>query len=145
MYYPVHCAAPRPRIGRLSSFELELGLRKAFSKCTRVFHGRTPSKKLRLVCNIRLCQLEMSQHVHAIYISLEGCARLNVLFKASFECVATQKYLILIGSSGGPLLEGGLGGSGSFLEYPRRRPRKNAFVVLTEAGRDHLDQLSLKR
>ena len=45
----------------------------------------------------------------------------------------------------GRMLEGGPGGSGSFLEYPRRRPRKNAFVVLTEAGRDHLDQLSLKR
>ena len=45
----------------------------------------------------------------------------------------------------GRMLESGPGGSGSFLEYPRRRPRKNAFVVLTEAGRDHLDQLSLKR
>jgi len=43
------------------------------------------------------------------------------------------------------MLEGGQGEAGSFLEYPRRRPRKNAYVVLTEAGRDHLDKLSLKR
>jgi len=45
----------------------------------------------------------------------------------------------------GRMLEGGPGGVGSFLEYPRRRPRKNSFVVLTEAGRDHLDKLSLRR
>lgn len=45
----------------------------------------------------------------------------------------------------GRMLEGGQRGFGSFLEYPRRRPRKNAYVVLTEAGRDHLDKLSLKR
>ncbi|HJM24645.1 MAG TPA: hypothetical protein QF821_03255 [Candidatus Thalassarchaeaceae archaeon] len=45
----------------------------------------------------------------------------------------------------GRMLEGGVGGVGSFLEYPRRRPRKNAYVVLTESGRDHLDKLSLKR
>ena len=45
----------------------------------------------------------------------------------------------------GRMLEGGPGGVGSFLEYPRRRPRKNSYVVLTEAGRDHLDKLSLER
>jgi hypothetical protein len=45
----------------------------------------------------------------------------------------------------GRMLEGGAGGVGSFLEYPRRRPRKNSYVVLTEAGRDHLDKLSLER
>tara|TARA_Y100001960_G_scaffold298666_1_gene346136 strand:+ start:630 stop:1181 length:552 start_codon:yes stop_codon:yes gene_type:complete len=45
----------------------------------------------------------------------------------------------------GRMLEGGPGGSGPFLEYPRRRPRKNGYVVLTEAGRDHLDKLSLNR
>lgn len=40
----------------------------------------------------------------------------------------------------------GISGDGSpFLEYPRRKPRKNGFVVLTEAGRDHLDRLSLNR
>ena len=43
------------------------------------------------------------------------------------------------------MLEGGPGGTGPFLEFPRRRPRKNGFVVLTEAGRDHLDKLSLDR
>ena len=43
------------------------------------------------------------------------------------------------------MLEGGPGGGGPFLEYPRRRPRKNGYVVLTEAGRDHLDKLSLNR
>ena len=32
-----------------------------------------------------------------------------------------------------------------FLEHPRRRPRKNGYVVLTDAGRDHLDHLSLNR
>ena len=45
----------------------------------------------------------------------------------------------------GRMLVGGKGESESFLEYPRRRPRKNSYVVLTEAGRDHLDKLSLKR
>ncbi len=45
----------------------------------------------------------------------------------------------------GRMLEGGPGGGGPFLEYPRRRPRKNGYVVLTEAGRDHLDKLSLNR
>ena len=45
----------------------------------------------------------------------------------------------------GRMFEGGSGGVGSFLEYPRRRPRKNSYVVLTEAGRDHLDKLSLER
>ncbi|MBR80077.1 MAG: hypothetical protein CMA88_04775 [Euryarchaeota archaeon] len=45
----------------------------------------------------------------------------------------------------GRMLEGGPGDSGPFLEYPRRRPRKNGYVVLTEAGRDHLDKLSLNR
>ena len=45
----------------------------------------------------------------------------------------------------GRMLEGGPGGVGSFLEYPRRKPKKNSFVVLTEAGRDHLDKLSLER
>ncbi len=45
----------------------------------------------------------------------------------------------------GRMLESGPGGVGPFLEYPRRRPRKNGFVVLTEAGRDHLDKLSLDR
>ena len=43
------------------------------------------------------------------------------------------------------MLEGGPSGVGPFLEYPRRRPRKNGGVVLTEAGRDHLDKLSLNR
>ena len=45
----------------------------------------------------------------------------------------------------GRMLEGSPSGVGPFLEYPRRRPRKNSFVVLTEAGRDHLDKLSLER
>jgi len=45
----------------------------------------------------------------------------------------------------GRMLESGQGGTESFLEYPRRKPKKNSFVVLTEAGRDHLDKLSLKR
>jgi hypothetical protein len=44
------------------------------------------------------------------------------------------------------MLEGGFGGGRfPFLEYPRRRPRKYGYVVLTEAGRDHLDLLSLSR
>tara|TARA_B100000959_G_scaffold281350_1_gene345218 strand:- start:913 stop:1467 length:555 start_codon:yes stop_codon:yes gene_type:complete len=44
------------------------------------------------------------------------------------------------------MLEGGSGGRvPPYLEYPRRRPRRNGFVVLTEAGRDHLDHLSLNR
>ncbi|MBJ16666.1 MAG: hypothetical protein CMB66_00210 [Euryarchaeota archaeon] len=43
------------------------------------------------------------------------------------------------------MLERGSGGSAPFLEYPRRKPRKNGYVVLTEAGRDHLDKLSLGR
>ena len=45
----------------------------------------------------------------------------------------------------GRMLEGGTRGVGPFLEFPRRRPRKNGYVVLTEAGRDHLDKLSLER
>jgi hypothetical protein len=45
----------------------------------------------------------------------------------------------------GRMLEGGSGSVDSFLEYPRRRPRKNSYVVLTEAGRDHLDKLSLEK
>jgi len=45
------------------------------------------------------------------------------------------------------MLEGSSpGGHGTpFLEHPRRRPRKNGYVVLTDAGRDHLDHLSLNR
>jgi len=44
------------------------------------------------------------------------------------------------------MLEGSSGSSGTpLLEFPRRRPRRNGYVVLTEAGRDHLDQLSLRR
>jgi hypothetical protein len=45
------------------------------------------------------------------------------------------------------MLEGGSPGrqSAPFLEHPRRRPRKNSHVILTEAGRDHLDLLSLNR
>ena len=38
-----------------------------------------------------------------------------------------------------------LGSRLPLLEYPRRKPKKNAFVVLTEAGRDHLDKISLGR
>ncbi len=36
-------------------------------------------------------------------------------------------------------------GGTPLLEFPRRRPRRNGYVVLTEAGRDHLDRLSLSR
>ena len=36
-------------------------------------------------------------------------------------------------------------GGAPLLEFPRRRPRRNGYVVLTEAGRDHLDRLSLSR
>lgn len=43
------------------------------------------------------------------------------------------------------MLAGGAEDGSPFLEYPRRKPRKNGFVVLTEAGRDHLDRLSLNR
>ena len=44
------------------------------------------------------------------------------------------------------MLEGGSPRySAPFLEHPRRRPRKNRYVILTEAGRDHLDHLSLNR
>ena len=45
------------------------------------------------------------------------------------------------------MLKGGSpGGHGApLLEHPRRRPRKNGYVILTEAGRDRLDRLSLNR
>ena len=43
------------------------------------------------------------------------------------------------------MLAGGAEDGSPFLEYPRRKPRKNGIVVLTEAGRDHLDRLSLHR
>ena len=45
----------------------------------------------------------------------------------------------------GRMLQGGAKGSEPLLEYPRRKPKKYAYVVLTEAGRDHLDKLSLMR
>jgi hypothetical protein len=37
------------------------------------------------------------------------------------------------------------GGSGQtpMLEYPKDMPEKNRYVVLTEAGLDHLEKLSL--
>jgi len=43
------------------------------------------------------------------------------------------------------MLAGGSEDGSPFLEYPRRKVRRNGFVVLTEAGRDHLDRLSLNR